>query len=190
MRLKHELAKVKRERDFFELSGSILREGIEMKYRMLERCHDAFPLRMMCRCLKVSPSGYYEWRDRPLSARAQANEVLLRQTKELHENSDGVAGAPRIWEDLQYAGVTCGKNRIARLMQAHGIQGIPQRKRGRKKPPGERPVGIRDHLARDFSASEPNTKWVTDITYIETAEGWVYLSAVLDLHSGLLAAGR
>ena len=145
-----------------------------MKYRMLERCRDAFPLRMMCRCLKVSPSGYYDWRDRPLSARAQANEVLLGRIKELHAESDGVTGAPRIWEDPQYAGVTCGKNRIARLMQAHGIQGIPQRKRWRKKPSGARPVGIQNHLARDFTADESNSKWVTDITYIETPEGWFY----------------
>ena len=157
-----------------------------MKYRMVERCRDAFPLRMMCRCLKVSPSGYYDWRDRPLSARAQANEALLARIKELHAESDGVAGAPRIWEDLQYAGVSCSKNRIARLMRAHDIRGIPQRKQWRKKPSIDRPAGIRNHLARDFKADEPNTKWVTDITYIETDEGWLYLSAVLDLHSGII----
>lgn len=157
-----------------------------MKYRMVERCRDAFPLRMMCRCLGVSSSGYYGWRDRPLSERAQANEALLSNIKELHAESDGAAGAPRIWEDLQYAGVACGKNRIARLMQAHGIQGMPQRKRWRKKVSGARPVGIQNHLARDFRASEPNTKWVTYITYIETAEGWLYLSAALDLHSGII----
>ncbi|HRX79711.1 MAG TPA: IS3 family transposase, partial [Pirellulaceae bacterium] len=115
-----------------------------MKYRMVERCRDAFPLRMMCRCLKVSPSGYYDWRDRPLSARAQANEALLARIKELHAESDGVAGAPRIWEDLQYAGVSCSKNRIARLMRAHDIRGIPQRKQWRKKPSIDRPAGIRN----------------------------------------------
>ena len=157
-----------------------------MKYRMIERCREAFPLRMMCRCLKVSPSGYYGWCRRPPSARAQANEALLHRIKTLHEESDGVAGAPRIWEDLQYAGVSCSKNRIARLMRGHDIRGIPQRKQWRKKTSGDRPTGIQNHLARDFRAETPNTKWVTDITYIETAEGWLYLSAVLDLHSGII----
>ena len=140
----------------------------------------------MCHCLGVSPSGYYGWCDRPLSARAQANEVLLKRIRERHEESDGVAGAPRIWEDMQYDGIPCSKNRVARLMRANDIQGIPQRKRWRKKPSGERPTGIQNHLARDFQASEPNTKWVTDVTYIETAEGWLYLSAVLDLYSGII----
>ena len=157
-----------------------------MKYRMIERCRDAFPLRMMCRCLGVSPSGYYGWRDRPPSARAQANATLLEHIRELHEDSDGVAGAPRIWEDLQYAGVACGKNRVARLMRAHDIRGIPQRKRWSKKASEKRPAGIHNHLARDFRANEPNTKWVTDITYIETVEGWLYLSAVLDLYSDII----
>ena len=157
-----------------------------MRYQMIERCRDAYPPRLMCRCLKVSPSGYYDWRKRPLSDRAKANEAILRQIQKLHAESDGVMGAPRIWEELQYAGHHCGKNRVARLMRDNGIQGIPQRKRWRKKTSGQRPVGIRNHLARDFQASEPNTKWVTDITFINTAEGWLYLSAVLDLHSGII----
>ena len=157
-----------------------------MRDRMIERCRDAFPLRMMCRSLRVSPSGYYAWRGRPLSRRAQANVELLEQIRALHEDSDGVMGAPRIWEDLQYGGVRCSKNRVARLMRAHGLRGIPARKRWRKKASGKRPTGIQNHLARDFQASAPNTKWVTDITYIETGEGWLYLSAVLDLHSGVI----
>jgi len=157
-----------------------------MRYRMIERCRDAFSLRMMCRCLKVSPSGHYGWRIRPASVRTQANAALLGRIRAPHEDSDGVAGAPRIWGDLQYAGVRCSKNRVARLMRTHGIRGIPQRKRWRNKPSGKRPTGIENRLARNFSASEPNTKWVTDITYIDTAEGWLYLSAVLDLHTGII----
>ena len=95
-------------------------------------------------------------------------------------------GAPRIWEELQYAGVACSLNRVARLMQSQGLQGIPQQKRWRKKPSGERPDGIRNHLARDFNADQPNTKWVTDITYIRTAEHWLYLCVVIDLFSGIV----
>ena len=157
-----------------------------MKFRMIERCRDAFPIRLMCRCLSVSPNGYYVWRSRPLSQQAKANERLLGRIQTLHVESDGVMGAPRIWEELQYAGVPCGKNRVARLMRVNGIQGIPQKRRWRKKGSEKRPAGIENHLARDFTACEPNTKWVTDITYIETAEGWLYLCAVLDLYSGVI----
>ena len=87
-----------------------------MKYCMIDRCRDAFPVRMMCRHLKVSPSGYYDWRERPPSARAKANEGLLVHIRRLHTDSDGVLGAPRIWEDLQYEGIAASLNRVARLM--------------------------------------------------------------------------
>lgn len=157
-----------------------------MKYRMIERCRDAFPIQMMCRCLNVSSSGYYDWHEREPSARALANEQLLEHICRLHIESDGVMGAPRIWEELQYARIPCGKNRVARLMRINNLQGIPQRKRWRKKVSEPRPSGIQNRLARDFSAHEPNTKWVTDITYIDTAEGWLYLSAVKDLHSSMI----
>ena len=153
---------------------------------MIERCRDAFPIRMMCRSLKVSASGYYDWRSRPLSARAQVNQRLLARIRTLHEDSDGVLGSPRIWDDLRHEGEACSLNRVARLTQVNGIQGIPQKKRWGKKTSGDRPSGIQNHLQRDFHASEPNTKWVTDITYIDTDEGWLYLSAVLDLHPGIV----
>lgn len=157
-----------------------------MRYRMIERCRDAFPIRLMCRCLKVSPSGYYGWRERPLSARAQDNQRLVERIQVLHTESDGVLGSPRIWEELRYAGETCSLNRVARLMQAHAIQGIPQRTRWRKKPVNQRPSDVINHLERDFAADAPNTKWVTDITYIRTQESWLYLCVVVDLYSGLI----
>jgi putative transposase len=157
-----------------------------MKYRMIERCREAFPVRMMCHCLKVSPSGYYAWRDRPLSRRARDNQRLLERIRAHHAQSDGVMGAPRIRDELHYEGEICGKNRVARLMRAEGLQGIPQRRRWRKKQPGVRPIDIQHHLERDFAAHEPNTKWATDITYVRTAEHWLYLCVVMDLHSGIV----
>jgi len=153
---------------------------------MIECCRDAYPVRLMCRCLEVSPSGYYGWRDRPLSGQAKENERLLGRIKTLHAESDGVKGSGRIWDDLRYAGEFCGKHRVARLMQRSSIQGIPQRRRWKKKAPGQRPLDVENHVARDFKADEPNTKWVTDITYIRTAEQWLYLCVVLDLHSGMV----
>ena len=157
-----------------------------MSYRMIDRCPDAFPIQMMCRCLKVSPSGFYDWRDRPPSTRALDNERLLEKIRVLHTESDGVMGAPRMCEELRYGGEFCGENRIARLMSRAGLKGIPQKKQWRGKPSGRRPDDIQNHLARDFKAVEPNTKWATDITFIHTAESWLYLCIVLDLYSDIV----
>ena len=157
-----------------------------MRYRMIDRCREAFPVRMMCRCLKVSSSGYYDWRDRPLSARDLDNERLLKEIRVLHAESDGVLGAPRMCDELRYGGESCGENRVARLMCRAGLKGIPQKKRWKGKRSGQRPDDIENHLARDFRAEEPNTKWATDITFIRTAEGWLYLCIVLDLYSDIV----
>ena len=157
-----------------------------MKYRMIQRCREAFPIRLMCRCLRVSPSGYYGWVTRPPSRRTQENTRLLASIRALHTDQDGVVGSPRMWEDLRYAGEQCGRHRVARLMRQAGLRGIPQRRRWRTKPTGTPPPGTHNHLERDFTATTPNTKWVTDITYIRTAEHWLYLCVVLDLHSGLV----
>jgi len=157
-----------------------------MKYRMIQRCRPALPIRMMCRCLRVSPSGYYGWGSRPPSGRTQENARVLVRIRALHADQGGVVGSPRMWEDLRDAGERCGRHRGARLMRRAGLQGVPQRRRWRKKPAGVRPHGTRNHLERDFTATVPNTKWVTDITYIRTAEHWLYLCVVLDLYSGLV----
>ena len=153
---------------------------------MVERCREAFPVRMMCRCLKVSPGGYYGWRERPLSRRAQENERLVSRIKRLHTESDGVLGSPRMRDELRYEGEQCSKNRVARLMRTEGLRGIPQKRRWKKKASCDRPDDVQNHLDRDFDASEPNTKWVTDITYVRTAENWLYLCVVIDLYSGMV----
>ena len=157
-----------------------------MKYRMIQRCRNAFPIRLMCRCLRVSVSGYYGWATRPPSRRAQENAHLLTRIRQLHGDADGVIGSLRIWEDLRYAGERCGRHRVARLMRRAGLRGVPQQRRWRTKPSGARPAGTCNHLERDFTATASNTKWVTDITYIRTAEHWLYLCVVLDLYSGLV----
>ena len=153
---------------------------------MIERCRDAFPVRMMCRLLKVSHSGYYDWRDRKPSAKAQDDARLSRRISQIHRDSDGVFGSPRIWEELRYEGESCGLNRVARLMQINGLAGIPAVKQWRKRKSTDQPDHVLNHLERDFTAQEPDTKWVTDITYIRTGEGWLYLCAVIDLHSRLV----
>jgi putative transposase len=121
-----------------------------------------------------------------LSQRARDNRALLERISTIHADSDGVFGSPRMCQELRYQGQCCSKNRVARLMRAAGLRGIPQRRRWRHKPSGERPSSIRNHLDRDFAAAAPNAKWVTDITYIRTGEGWLYLSVVIDLCSGIV----
>ena len=100
---------------------------------MFERCRDAFPVRVMCRRLGVSPSGYYEWHSREPSARALDNQRLLGRIRELHGASDGVLGQRRIQEDLRDEGETASINRVGRLMKLDGLYGIPQKRRWRNK---------------------------------------------------------
>jgi len=137
----------------------------------------------MCRCLKVSTSGFHGWCGRAPSRRTLDNRRLLSRVRELHAASDGVMGMPRMHEQLGYEGETASPNRIARMMAADGLYGVPQRRRWLKKPSAARPAHVLNHLQREFVSLEPNTKWVTDITYIRTAEHWLYLCVVLDLYS-------
>lgn len=155
-----------------------------MKYQSIQRCRDVYPVQLMCRCLRVSRSGFYAWAGRAPSDRELENRRLLGRIHEHHQASDGVMGAPRMHEVLQGEGETASLNRVARLMTRDGLKGIPQKRRWRSKSSGVRPPYVRNHLERDFSATEPNTKWVTDITYIHTAERWLYLCPVIDLFGG------
>jgi len=141
----------------------------------------------MCRCLKVSPSGYYDWEKRPPSPRQIDNERLLGRIREIHEDSRGIIGVPRMHEDLREVGETASKNRIARLMASAGLQGWPRKKkRGQRYTPGLPPGDVQNQLQRDFTALEPETKWVTDITELKTGEGRLYLCVVIDLYSKLV----
>lgn len=158
-----------------------------MKYQTIQCCRRQFPVGLMCRCLNVSRSGFYDWATRSPSARARDNHRLLGRIRELHAESDGVLGSPRMHERLAYEGETASLNRIARLMSTDGLYGVPQRRRWRKKRSAARPDHVRNHLQRDFVALEPNTKWATDITYVRTVEEhWLYLCVVIDLHSKLV----
>ena len=134
--------------------------------------------------LEVSTSGYYGWCKRSPSERQQANEKLLEAIRREHEKSRQTYGSPRIQAALKRAGIKAGKHRIARLMRENGIVGkAPRRKRPRTT---QRAAGARvapNLLAQDFTASQPNEKWLADITYIDTLEGWLYLAAVLDLYA-------
>lgn len=154
-----------------------------MKYRAINAGRDTYPVRLMCRCLRVSHSGYYDWHKRQPSIRSRDNARLLGRIKALHADHGGVIGRRRMHEELGFEGETASLNRIGRLMRDSAIYGIPVAKSWRYKPSGLRPVGLANHLQRNFVALEPNTKWVTDITQIKTAEGWLFLCVVIDLYS-------
>lgn len=153
-----------------------------MKYQAIDAGRGDYPVRLMCRCLQVSHSGFYDWKQRQPSARARDNARLLARIRSIHGDHDGVMGRRRIHEELGYEGETASVNRIGRLMHGNRIVGIPVAKAWRHKPSGLRPAGVANHLERDFVALEPNTKWVTDITQIRTAEGWLFLCVVIDLY--------
>ena len=136
----------------------------------------------MCRVLKVHRSGFYAWLLEPLSPRAKANEALTVKIKEFYDQSMGIYGSPRIFCDLKEAGVACSENRVARLMRAAQIKSVRGYKRPRYKV-GKPALVAPNQLQRQFQHDEPDHAWVTDITYIRTHEGWLYLAAVLDLNS-------
>nr|WP_312131069.1 IS3 family transposase [Stenotrophomonas pavanii] len=181
-RLKRELARITKERGFFARSGDVLCQGIILRYQVIERCRDEFPIRLMCRCLRVSTSGYYDWSKRLPSARQRDNERLLGRIHALHQDSRGTLGAGRMQEDLVEEGLMASRNRVARLMALAGLQGWPRpKRRGQRAQPALTPPCVRNLLERDFSALEPETKWVTDITEIKTQQAKLYLCVVLDL---------
>ena len=158
-----------------------------MRYEAIRRHRGQYPIQLMCRCMKVSRSGFNAWSGRALSARGRANDHLLERIRQIHAESDGVIGMPRMHEQLAFEGERASRNRVARLMGSAGLYGVPQRRRWRHKRTAARPARVFNHLERDFTAAEPNTKWVTDITYIRTAQGWLYLCVVLDLYGKKVA---
>lgn len=148
---------------------------------MAEHRHQ-FRLTSMCRILRVQRSGYYAWLSKPQSARAQADALLLDDIKQFFEASTGIYGSPRIHRDLREAGMLCGEKRVARLMRQAGLRSVRGYKRPRYRA-GKPATTAPNRLEQQFTTSVPDQVWVTDITYIRTYEGWLYLAVVLDLYS-------
>ncbi len=141
----------------------------------------------MCRTLKVSKSGYYDWRERSPSQRAKADAVLSEQIERIHRRSRGTYGAPRIHFELRTLGVRCARKRVARLMRGSGLFGCGGRRRPRtttRRAAAKEHVGkVPDIVKRNFAPEAPDRLWVADITYVRSWEGWLYLSFVLDAFS-------
>ncbi len=142
------------------------------------------PVATMCRVLGVSESGFYAWRQRAPSRRAQRDTEIRLAIRASHARSDATYGAPRILEDLREVGYRVGQKRVARLMRTEGLCGVSKR-RGPVRPRrtvSEAPLAP-DLVQRDFRATAPNQLWVADITYVPTAAGFLYLAVVLDVFS-------
>jgi len=142
-----------------------------------------YPIATMCRVLGVSTSGYYAWRKHRPSQREQEDVQLAAQIRRIHARSNGTYGAPRLHAELAAAGVRVGRKRVARLMQAIGLQGVSRRKRPRttERRPAAQPAP--DLVQRDFTVCASNKLWVADITYVATWAGFLYLAVVVDAWS-------
>ncbi len=154
-----------------------------MKFGFIQTEKATYPVRMLCRTLLVTASGFYAWCRRGLSRRAQEDAALRVEIRAAHAASGKRYGSPRVHADLKAAGQYVGRKRVARLMREEGLEG--QRKRRFRVTTDSRhsyPVAA-NRLNRNFTASAPNQVWATDITYIWTREGWIYLAAILDLFS-------
>jgi putative transposase len=155
---------------------------VRSTYDFIKANQDAHSVQAMCRLLRVAPSGYYKWLAHPVSDRAQEDARLLRLIRASFTASHGIYGAPRIFLDLREAGETCSKHRVTRLMRVNQLRAL-HGYRTRRWSVGKPSVLIPNLLQRQFTVTRRNKAWVTDITYIRTWQGWLYLAVVLDLFS-------
>lgn len=154
-----------------------------MKYAFIQSHQPQYAVRLLCQALGVSSSGYYGWRCRHASQRECDNKRLLYKIRDIHQQSRERYGSPRIHEELLDEGVHVAKGRIERLMRINGIQAKRSR-RHRRIYEHREPVSVASNLLnRGFTAEQPNRKWVSDITFIPTRQGHLYLAIVLDLYS-------
>ncbi|KIX14041.1 IS3 family transposase [Dethiosulfatarculus sandiegensis] len=157
-----------------------------MKFQFIKDNNKKFQIRLMCRVLEVSPSGYYAWLHRPESQRARENRKLVCEIKAIHKQNRGVYGSPRIHAELKDRKKQVSKNRVARLMSKNNIKAKQKRKyKATTNSKHNHPVSP-NLLQRNFGAEAPNQKWLADITFIPTREGWLYLAAILDLYSKMI----
>ena len=154
-----------------------------MRFQFIAAEKATFPVRLLCRTLQVSRAGFYAWQGRAPSARAQADEQLGGEIAAIHATTRQRYGSPRIHAELVERGCRTGRKRVARLMRVHGLA-ARCRRRFRVTTQSRHPFPIAPNvLARQFERPGPDQAWVTDITYIPTGEGWLYLAVILDLYS-------
>lgn len=157
-----------------------------MKYQFIEQYRQEFSIVVLCQVLGVSESGFYAWRKRPTCRRKREDAQLTQEIRQVFALHRGRYGSPRLHVELREQGKSCSRKRVARLMQQAGISA--QRKQRRvvtTRRDATHPVAP-NLLDRDFTVPEPNKKWASDITYIPTTQGWLYLAVILDLYSRIV----
>jgi len=155
-----------------------------MSYDFIAQHAQAYPVTRQCAVLGVAVSGYYGWQKRQMSMRQQQDQQLLSAIRRIYQQHRGLYGSPRIHAELKKEGWQCSRKRVARLMREAHLRSVRQRKRRVQTTQSKHsyPVAV-NVLNRQFEAQRPNQKWVSDMTYIPTQNGWLYLAAVLDLFS-------
>ena len=154
-----------------------------MTFQFIRDHREHFPVRLMCRVLEASPSGFYDWLRRPESQRAAEDRALIEKIQAVHNESRRTYGSPRVHASLKAAGYRIGRKRVARLMRENDIRAKAKRKfKVTTDSRHDHPV-VPNRLDRQFMVEAPNTVWLADLSYIWTREGWLYLAVVLDLFS-------
>ena len=157
-----------------------------MRYEFIRDYRCEFRVSKMCEVLEVSRAGFYTWLKCPESVRSGENRRLLSQIRVAFGRNRQTYGSPRLTDELKDSGVSCGENRVARLMRQSGIRAVGKRKY-RVTTHSKHSHRVAENLLnRQFNADKPNTVWLSDITYIWTSEGWLYLAGVLDVYSRML----
>lgn len=152
-----------------------------MKYEFMEEHRETYKVKSMCEALKVSRSGYYAWSTRQPSRGRQANEELLERIRKVHCQSRRLYGSPRITAALHEEGVRCGKNRVARIMKDHWIRADVKKRRFRRTTDSRHNYALAANLLIDHRQTEG--VWASDMTYVQTSEGWLYVAAVMNVQS-------
>ncbi len=152
-------------------------------FRLIDAEKASYPISLLCRVLKVSRSGYYDWKGRPPSKRTRENDALTEKIREIHGRSRETYGSPRVHAELRTLGSCCSRKRVARLMRQAGLRGCMRGRRKRTTRRSGRAVPAKDLLHRSFAATQVDRVWVADITYVSTREGFLYLAFILDAHS-------
>lgn len=154
-----------------------------MKYAIVREHEEQYPVLMMCRALGAARSGYYSWKKSRVTPRILRREALLDEIRRIHAESRGTYGSPRILDELRKRGIVVNHKTVEELMRTNGIAAKRRRKFKQTTDSNHSLPVAKDRLKRNFKTKKPNKVWVSDLTYVPTQEGWLYLAVFIDLFS-------